>query len=143
MKNVSDALLVARNTDGQLVKRPLSPHLQVYRFQISSVLSIMHRATGIALSAGALVLVWWLAAGATSPEAFVGVQWFLGSVLGWLFLFGWTVSLFYHFFAGLRHLAWDSGYGYDKPTYYYTGYAVLIATAVCTLGVWIVGLIVK
>ncbi len=143
MKNVRDALLVARNTEGQLVKRPLSPHLQVYRFQISSVLSIMHRATGIALSVGALVLVWWLTAGAISPEAFGGVQWFLNSVLGWLFLFGWTASLFYHLFAGIRHLAWDSGYGYDKPTYYYTGYAVLIGTAVCTVAVWVVGLILR
>ncbi len=143
MKDARDALLVARNTEGRMVQRPLSPHLQVYRPQISTVLSIMHRATGIALSAGAVLLVWWLAAGATSPEAFEGVQWFLDSALGWLLLFGWTVALFYHFFAGLRHLGWDAGWGYDKPHYYYTGYAVLIATGVCTLLVWIVGLTLK
>ena len=143
MKDVRDALMVARNTEGRLVQRPLSPHLQVYRPQISSVLSILNRATGIALSAGALVLVWWLVAAATSPEAFGQVQWFLDSALGWLLLLGWTVSLFFHFFNGIRHLAWDAGYGFDKPLYEYTGWAVVIATAVCTLLVWIAGLALR
>ncbi len=140
MNDVRDALMVARNTEGGLVKRPLSPHLQIYRPQISTVLSIMHRASGIALSVGALVLVWWLVAAATSEEAFDQVQWFLDSVLGWIALFGWTLALFYHFFAGLRHLAWDLGYGYEKSVYERTGWAVVIATGVCTLLVWIVGL---
>ncbi len=140
MTDVRDALMVARNSDGKLVQRPLSPHLQVYRPQITSVLSIMHRISGIALSAGALMLVWWLAAGATSPEAFADVQWFLGSVLGWLLLFGWTLALFYHLFAGLRHLAWDAGFGYEKPMYHTTGWAVVIAAVGCTLLAWIVGL---
>lgn len=138
-----DALNVARNTDGALVRRPLSPHLQVYRWQISMALSILHRASGIALSAGALVLVWWLLAAAMSDDAFATVQWFLGSVLGWLLLFGWTVALFYHFFAGIRHLLWDAGYGFEKPTYEYTGWAVVIATAICTVLVWAIGLAVR
>ena len=140
MTDVRDALIVARNTDGGLVRRPLSPHLQVYRLEISSVLSIMHRFSGIALSAGALVLVCWLVAAATSPGAFDKVQWFLDSVLGWIVLFGWTVALFYHLFNGIRHLGWDAGYGFDKPTYVYTGWAVVIATFAFTLLVWIVGL---
>lgn len=140
MTDARDALTVARNTEGRLVRRPLSPHLQIYRLQITSVLSILHRATGIALSVGALLLVWWLVAGATSADAFETAQDFFGSALGLLLLFGWTLALFYHFFAGIRHLAWDAGYGYDKPTYEYTGYAVVGATVLCTVLVWIVGL---
>ncbi len=143
MKDVRDALTVARNTNGGLVKRPLSPHLQIYRPQISTTLSIMHRVSGMALSAGALMLVWWLVAAATSEAAFDAVQWFLDSVLGWLALFVWTLALFYHFFAGLRHLAWDAGYGFEKPLYHYTGYAVVIGTVVCTVLIWIIGLAVK
>jgi len=141
--DIRDALTVARNSNGGLVKRPLSPHLQSYRWQISMTLSILHRASGIVLSVGALMLVWWLVAAATSEAAFGDVQWFLDSVLGWLLLFGWTAALFYHLFAGLRHLAWDAGYGYEKPAYHATGYAVVIATAACTLLAWIVGLAVK
>ena len=143
VKEVRDALMVARNTEGGLVRRPLSPHLQSYRWQISMTLSILHRASGTVLSVGALVLVWWLVAAATSEAAFGDVQWFLGSVLGYIALFGWTLALFYHFFAGIRHLAWDAGYGYEKPTYFYTGYAVVIAAVVCTLLAWVVGLAVK
>lgn len=143
MTDIRDALTVARNSNGGLVKRPLSPHLQSYRWQISMTLSILHRASGIVLSVGALMLVWWLVAAATSEAAFGDVQWFLDSVLGWLLLFGWTAALFYHLFAGLRHLAWDAGYGYEKPAYHATGYAVVIATAACTLLAWIVGLAVK
>jgi succinate dehydrogenase / fumarate reductase cytochrome b subunit len=143
VKDVRDALIVARNTEGRLVRRPLSPHLQVYRWQISSVLSIMHRFSGIALSVGALVLVWWLVAAATSPDAFAGVQWFLGSVIGWIVLIGWTVALFYHLFNGIRHLAWDAGYGFEKPTFHATGWAVVIATFAFALLVWIVGLAVR
>ncbi len=140
MKDVRDALLMARNTEGRLVQRPLSPHLQVYRPQISTVLSIMHRVTGVALSAGTLLMVWWLVAAATSPTAFDGVQSFVASPFGLLLLLGWTVALYYHLFAGIRHLGWDAGFGYDKPTYIYTGYAVVIAAAVCTVLTWIVGI---
>ena len=137
-----DALMVARNTDGRLVRRPLSPHLQAYRPQISSVLSILHRLTGVALSAGTLLMVWWLVAAALGPDAYAGVQGFVGSPVGLILLFGWTVALFYHFCAGIRHLAWDIGYGFDKPIYYYTGYAVLAGTATLTVLLWIAGVIV-
>ena len=140
MKDVRDALLVARTTDGRVVQRPLSPHLQVYRPQISSVLSILHRVTGIALSAGTLLLVWWLVAAATSPAAFDAVQGFIASPVGFVLLFGWTLALFYHFFAGIRHLVWDAGYGYGKPEFHRSGYAVLAATAASTVLVWAVGL---
>ncbi len=141
MPDVRDALLIGKNTEGKLVRRPLSPHLQVYKPQITTVLSILNRVTGIILSVGTLLLTWWLVAAATGPEAFARVQGFIGSPIGWLLLFGWTVALFYHLFAGIRHLAWDAGFGYEKAEYHLSGRAVVIATAVCTVVVWIAGLI--
>jgi succinate dehydrogenase / fumarate reductase cytochrome b subunit len=142
MTSIHDAQMVGRDSQGRLVRRPLSPHLQIYRPQIGSVLSIAHRATGIALALGTLLLTWWLVAAATSDSAFAAVQWFASSVLGFIVLFGWTLSLCYHFLAGIRHLAWDTGWGYDLPTTYRTGYAVLIGTAVLTVLIWIVALVV-
>ena len=139
MKDVRDALIVARNSEGKLVERPLSPHLQVYRPQISSTLSIFHRLSGIALSIGTLLLVWWLVAIAASQQAFATVQDFIASPLGLILLFGWTAALFYHLFAGIRHLAWDAGYGFELRQFHRTGWAVLIATAVCTIVAWAVG----
>jgi succinate dehydrogenase / fumarate reductase, cytochrome b subunit len=139
VRDVRDALMVARNTDGKLISRPLSPHLQVYRWPLSMVLSISHRATGIALSVGAVLLTWWLVAAAVSDRAFAAVQWFLGSWVGVICLLGWSASLVFHLFTGLRHLAWDAGYGFEKPTYNKSGWAVVIATVVVSLLVWIVG----
>ena len=92
MADIQDPLLIGRNTEGKLVKRPLSPHLQIYKPQITTVLSIFHRITGIALSLGTLLLVWWLVAAATSPDAFSRVQNFIGSPIGWLLMFGWTLA---------------------------------------------------
>lgn len=142
MRDVRDALMIARNTEGRLVRRPLSPHLQVYRWPISMALSISHRATGIALSVGTLLLTWWLVAAASSDQAFDNVQGFLGSALGILLLLGWSASLIFHFFTGIRHLVWDAGYGFDPPKYNQSAWGVLIATGVCTLLVWIVGFVV-
>ncbi len=139
MRDVRDALMVARNSDGKLISRPLSPHLQTYRWPLSMVLSISHRATGIALSVGAVLLTWWLVAAAVSDRAFAAVQWFLGSWVGIICLLGWSASLIFHLFTGLRHLAWDAGYGFEKPTYNKTGWTVVIATVVVSLLVWIVG----
>ncbi|HLW26748.1 MAG TPA: succinate dehydrogenase, cytochrome b556 subunit [Kiloniellales bacterium] len=123
-------------------RRPLSPHLQVYRPQLTSVLSIFHRFTGIALSVGTLLLVYWLAAAAAGPDTFNSAQNFVGSWFGILLLFGWSVALFYHLCNGIRHLFWDAGYGFELPQAYASGWAVVIATGVLTLLSWIVGLIV-
>ncbi len=142
MEDVREALMVGRTTDGKLVRRPLSPHIQVYRWPISMALSILHRVTGVALSVGTLLLTWWLVAGATSPEAFATAQGFIGSWFGLLLLFGWTVALVFHFYSGLRHLVWDAGYGFDAPVYDQTGKLVVIATAVTTVLIWVVGLAV-
>ena len=143
MKDVREALMVARNSDGKLVRRPLSPHLQVYRPQLTSVLSILHRLAGVALSAGTLLMVWWLVAAATGENAFATVQGFVGSPFGWLLMFGWTVALFFHFFNGLRHLAWDVGRGFEKSEYAATGWAVVIATGAASVLVWVVFLAVR
>jgi succinate dehydrogenase / fumarate reductase cytochrome b subunit len=140
MTDIREALMTGRTSDGRTVRRPLSPHLQIYRPQITSVLSIFHRITGIALSIGTLLLVWWLVAAATSDSAFHTVTGFIGSPFGILLLFGWTVALWYHFCTGIRHLAWDAGYGFDLPTVHASGKAVLVATAVLTILTWVVGL---
>jgi len=140
MKDVRDALMVAYTSDGKAVRRPLSPHLQIYTPQMTSILSIMNRVTGIALSAGTLLLVWWLVAAASGPAAFNTVQGFIASPVGLFVLFGWTASLFFHFYNGIRHLAWDAGFGYDLPQTYASGWAVVIATGVSSILVWAVGL---
>jgi succinate dehydrogenase / fumarate reductase cytochrome b subunit len=132
-----DALMMGRTTDGRTVQRPMSPHLQIYRPQITSAMSIFHRITGVALSAGTLVLVWWLAAAATSDRAFATASWFIGSWLGILMLFGWTAALWYHFCAGIRHLFWDAGYGYDLPQVHASGRAAIVAAAVLTVITWL------
>ena len=119
--------------------RPLSPHLQVYRPQLTSVLSITHRLTGVALAVGTLLLIYWLTAAAAGAEAFETAQSFIGSWFGQLLLFGWSLALFYHLCNGIRHLFWDIGAGLDLPTAYRSGYAVLIATVVLTLASWIAG----
>jgi succinate dehydrogenase / fumarate reductase cytochrome b subunit len=120
--------------------RPLSPHLQIYRPQITSVLSITHRATGVALSAGTLLLVCWLISAATGEAAYARLAAFMASPIGLLLLFGWSVALFYHLGNGIRHLFWDTGRGLDLPTAEKSGYAVLAFTAVATLVAWIAGL---
>src|SRR6266700_3174328 len=117
--------------------RPLSPHLQIYRWQLTSVLSILHRASGVALSAGTILLVWWLAAAAAGPGPYAIVQRFIGSWIGLLLLFGWSAALFYHLCNGLRHLWWDTGNGLDLKTVYTSGWVVAAATGVLTVLAWV------
>lgn len=119
--------------------RPLSPHLQVYRPQLTSTLSILHRLTGVALAFGALLLIYWLVAAASGPEAYAGAQGLIGSFLGRLFLFGWTFALFYHFCNGVRHLVWDAGYGFELSEVYRSGWIMVGASLVLTLATWILG----
>lgn len=121
--------------------RPLSPHLQVYRWQLTSVLSILHRATGVALSAGTILLVLWLVAAAAGPAPYSRVQGFLGSWIGLVLLFGWTVALYYHLCNGIRHLWWDTGQGLELSAVYASGWAALGATAVLTAITWVLGLV--
>jgi len=123
-------------------QRPLSPHLQIYRWQLTSVLSIVHRFTGLALCVGTLLLVWWLVAMASGPQAFGVAQDFIGSWLGRLLLLGWSFALFYHLSNGIRHLWWDAGYGFSIKSVNTSGYVVLAASTSLTVLAWIVGLTV-
>jgi succinate dehydrogenase / fumarate reductase cytochrome b subunit len=116
--------------------RPLSPHLQIYRPQISSVLSILHRITGVALAVGSLLLVYWIIAAAVGPEAFAQAQGLIGSFLGRLLLFGWTYALFFHLVNGIRHLFWDMGWGFELKTMAITGWIAVIAAVLLTLIAW-------
>ncbi|MCB9948831.1 MAG: succinate dehydrogenase, cytochrome b556 subunit [Rhodospirillaceae bacterium] len=120
-------------------ERPLSPHLQVYRPQITSVLSIVHRLTGVALCVGTLLLVWWLVAAAAGPDAFEAAQGFIGSIFGRLILFGWSWALLYHLCNGVRHLVWDAGYGFELDTLTRSGWLTLVVSIGLTLIAWIAG----
>ncbi len=119
--------------------RPLSPHLQVYKPQLTTFMSITHRATGIALAVGTLVLVCWLIAAATGESEFNDVQAFLGSIVGRLLLLGWSYALFYHMCNGLRHLFWDAGKGFEIETAYMTGRIVIAASVLLTIAAWVWG----
>ena len=142
MTDVRDALMVARNTEGKLVRRPLSPHIQVHRWPISMALSILHRASGCALGVGTLMMTWWLVAAAQSEESLANAQWFMGSIVGRLLLFGWTAALVFHFCSGLRHLWMDTGRGFEKVEYDLSAKIVVGATVVLTVAIWIVALAV-
>lgn len=136
MTDVREALMTGRKSDGTAVRRPLSPHLQVYKPQITSALSIFHRITGVGLAVGTLLLVWWLVAAASSDGAYASVSGFIRSPIGWLLLFAWSIALWFHFCNGIRHLFWDFGQGFELTQVHASGRAVLVATGVLTLLTW-------
>lgn len=113
--------------------RPLSPHLDIYRLPLLAIMSISHRITGVGLVVGLFALAWWLCAAASGPETFATAQAVFGSFLGKLFLFGWTVALFYHLSHGIRHLLWDSGWGFELSQAYLSAKIALGATVVLTV----------
>ena len=119
-------------------ERPLSPHLQVYRWQITMTMSILHRTTGVILTVGAFAFAWWLLALAAGGEAYADAAECLASPLGKLFLFGFTLSLVYHLLNGVRHLLWDAGWGFEIPEFYASGWTVAALTVIFTLVIWIV-----
>jgi succinate dehydrogenase / fumarate reductase, cytochrome b subunit len=118
--------------------RPLSPNIQIYRPQLTSVLSIANRMSGVALSLYAVGLVIWLIAAAAGPEAYATMHGFITSWVGQLLLFGCTFCFFLHLCGGIRHLAWDAGYGFSLRAIYSTGWAVVAATTVLTILTWVV-----
>jgi len=119
--------------------RPTSPHLQIYRPQLTAVTSILHRITGVILAIGTLALVYWLVAAAVGEESFNTAQAIAGSWIGRLALFGWTLAFFYHLCNGIRHLAWDAGWGFELPAAYRSGWAAIVGTVVLTVLAWIIG----
>jgi len=123
--------------------RPLSPHLGIYRWQLTMLLSISHRASGIALSLGSFLLLYWLIALACGPEAYAQAQAVIGSWLGLLILLGFSAALFFHLCNGIRHLMWDFGAGLSREEAYRSGVMVVIATIVLTILAWGAGLWLK
>ncbi len=116
--------------------KPLSPHLTIYRPQLTSVLSILHRITGVLLAAGSLLVASWLIAVAIGPEAFETVHALFSSVAGQVLLFGWSWAVLYHLCNGIRHLCWDVGLGLELSATYRSGYAVIIISTLSTLLLW-------
>ncbi|MCC6914309.1 MAG: succinate dehydrogenase, cytochrome b556 subunit [Rhodospirillaceae bacterium] len=118
--------------------RPLSPHLQVYRLPLAAWLSISHRAAGIGLTLGTLLLTWWLAAAAYGPDAYALFSDFISSALGLLILFGFSVALFFHLCNGIRHLLWDAGKNFSIETTKRTNIYVIAGTVVLTAIAWLI-----
>lgn len=121
--------------------RPLSPNIQIYRPQLTSVLSIANRITGVVLSIYAVALVAWLIAAATGPQAYSTVQVFIRSWAGQILLFGCTFSFFVHLCGGIRHLVWDAGYGFELRTIYASGWTVVVTSAALTVVTWIASVV--
>lgn len=119
--------------------RPLSPHLQIYRPMLTMMMSILHRITGVTLYFGAILLVWWLMAAATSDAYFDMVQSFFGHWFGRIVLFGFTWTLVHHALGGLRHLLWDTGRGFDLKTVEWMARLNLAGSILITLALWIIG----
>ena len=118
--------------------RPLSPHLSIYRKQITSVLSILHRITGITLYAGLVMLVIFIAVVAYFPTYYSSLHELMSSLLFRLAMFGWTGAFYLHFFNGIRHLFWDMGKGMDIPSVNKTGWLVVVFSLLATVATWVV-----
>lgn len=123
--------------------RPLSPHLQVYKPIPTMVMSIVHRITGIALYFGTVLVAWWLIAAASGEAYFDWVNWFFGTLVGRLVLFGYTWALMQHMLGGLRHFMWDMGRGYDKHFSTKLALATPVVSVVLTVLVWVVGYLAR
>ena len=129
----------ASSTSGARRPRPLSPHIQIYRFMITYVMSGVHRITGAALYFGMMLAAWWLIAAASGPNAYGYFEWFIGSLIGRLVLLGYTWALIHHALGGIRHLLWDLGYGVERSEREFLALASIVGSVVLTLVVWVVG----
>ncbi len=118
--------------------RPLSPHLQVYKPQLTSILSILHRGTGIVLSIGSVLLVSWIVALTLGESTYQIYSTLINNWFGKLVIFGFTFGLFYHLSNGVRHLFWDAGYGYDLKHAYISGFVVIFSSLSLTLITWLI-----
>jgi succinate dehydrogenase / fumarate reductase, cytochrome b subunit len=122
------------------IERPLSPHLQIYRFTWTMAMSILHRITGAALYGGTILIAFWLIAAASSDAAFGMAQAIAGSWFGMFVLFGYTWALLHHMFGGLRHFIWDLGKGYSLASRMNLAKYGLFASAALTVLVWVLAL---
>ena len=123
--------------------RPLSPHLQVYKFIPTMASSIFHRITGGALYFGTVLVAWWLIAIASGEGYYNAAQWVFGSIIGRLVLFGFTWALVQHMLGGLRHFMWDLGYGFEKHFTTKMAKATFVAAPIITVILWIIGYLVR
>jgi succinate dehydrogenase cytochrome b subunit len=119
--------------------RPLSPHLQVYRLTLTMVMSGFHRISGFGLYFGTILLAWWLMAAASGPNGYGRFEWFAGSLIGRLVLFGYTWALIHHTLGGIRHLIWDAGRGFGEQQREWLAAATIIGSIVLTVVVWVIG----
>jgi succinate dehydrogenase / fumarate reductase, cytochrome b subunit len=133
------AIMAEAETSHARGNRPLSPHLQIYKPMLTMMMSIAHRITGAGLYFAMLLLAWWLLAAAAGPPAYGQVQWFMGSWIGRLVLFGCTWALMHHLLGGIRHLIWDIGYGFGPTEREWLARATLIGGIVLTLLLWAFG----
>ncbi len=122
-----------------MVNRPLSPHLQIYKPQLTSLLSISHRGTGVFLALGAVLLACWLTAAATGPQYFALMQTHISSWYGQCLLFAFVLSFYYHLCNGIRHLFWDAGFGLELETSYKSGYAAIVVALLLSVATWLAG----
>jgi succinate dehydrogenase / fumarate reductase cytochrome b subunit len=121
--------------------RPLSPHLQIYRPMLTMMMSIVHRITGIALYFGTIIVAWWFLSAASGPNGYARFEWFAGSIIGRLILFGYTWALIHHMLGGIRHLIWDSGRGFGPNEREWLAAANLIGSIAITVILWIIALL--
>jgi succinate dehydrogenase / fumarate reductase cytochrome b subunit len=123
--------------------RPLSPHMQVYRWTLTMAMSIVHRLTGVALYGGTLLLAWWLIAAAVGGGAFAIADAVFGSLLGRIVLFGYTWALFHHMLGGIKHFVWDAGYAFDPKGREVVTRLTVIGSVALTILVWVLGLVLR
>ncbi len=122
-------------------QRPLSPHVQIYGWHFTMIVSILNRITGQGLAIGTVLFTWWLTSLAAGPESFATVQAVMHNFFGGLILFCYTAALFFHAASGIRHLIWDAGHGFELETAKKSGGFVLVATAVLTIAFWLLVLV--
>lgn len=129
--------MTENTTSAAKAARPTSPHLSVYRWQISNTLSILHRITGVAMAVGTLLLVVWLWSAAYSPAYYGQLHECMNSPLGLALLIGWTGAFYFHLANGIRHLFWDAGKGFSLPAMNRSGWLVLLFAIGMTVTTWL------
>ncbi len=123
--------------------RPLSPHLQIYRWQVTMAASVLHRLSGVGLGIGTLLLTCWLLALADGPQSYGALQGFLASWFGRLMLLGFTWALMFHMCNGIRHLFWDTGRGFDLPDANRTAIAAFAGSVLLSVLVWVLAYMIR
>ena len=125
------------------VSRPLSPHLQIYRWTWTMAMSVLNRITGCALYFGTVLFAIWILALSSGPPAYDYVSWLFGSPLGLLVMFGYTWALMHHMLGGIRHMIWDTGYGFDFESRMWMSKLTMILSPILTVALWVIALVMR